>query len=261
VEILIAAGIDVGAKTTKAVIIDGDAILGRSSLVLTGFDQTEAAEHAFAEALEDAGLSKGDVGAIVATGAGAKAVPFAGKRISDIKAAGRGATHLVPSARTVIDVGAEEGRAIRCNESGTVIDFAVNEKCAAGAGAFMEAMSHALEVPLQEMGALSLKSQNAVSLNAQCVVFAESEVVSLIHVKTATEDILRAVHDAMASRIGSLAHRVGIEADVVLIGGLALNLGFSDSLKRALQVEVRIPGSPQFVSAVGAALEAAFGGK
>jgi benzoyl-CoA reductase subunit D len=261
VEILIAAGIDVGAKTTKAVIIDGDAILGRSSLVLTGFDQTEAAEQAFAEALEGAGLSKDDVEEIVATGAGAKAVPFAGKKISDVKAAGRGALHLAPSARTVIDVGAEEGRAIRCGEAGKVIDFALNEKCAAGAGAFMEAMSHTLEVPLEEMGALSLKSQNVVPLNAQCVVFAESEVVSLIHAKTPKEDILRAVHDAMASRIGSLVHRVGIEADVVLVGGLALNLGFSDSLKRALRAEVRIPKSPQFVSAVGAALEAASGGK
>ncbi|MEE8389429.1 MAG: acyl-CoA dehydratase activase [Anaerolineae bacterium] len=253
---MITAGIDVGAKTSKVIIMDDGRILGRSSLVLTGFDQQEAAETAFAEALAAAGLEQGDVERTAATGAGAKAVLFADSDVSDVKAAARGANHFVPTARTVIDVGAEEGRGIRCDEKGMVIDFAVNEKCAAGAGAFTEAMSHALEVPLEEMGALSLKSQNAVPMNAQCAVFAESEVVSLIHAKTPKPDIVRAVHDAIASRIGSMVRRAGIKQDVALIGGVARNIGFVDALKRGLEMDVIVPDEPDYVSAVGAALVA-----
>jgi benzoyl-CoA reductase subunit D len=259
IDTVVTAGIDVGAKTTKVIIIDGDAgqILGRSSLVLTGFDQQEAAEKALSEALEAAGLEQGATKRIVATGAGAKAVSFADETISDVKAAARGADHFLPTTRTVIDVGAEDGRGIRCDEGGKVIDFAVNEKCAAGAGAFTEAMSRALEVPLEEMGALSLESQQTVPMNAQCAVFAESEVVSLIHAKTPKPDIARAVHDAIASRVGSMVRRVGIKADVALIGGVARNIGFVDALKRGLEVEILVPQDPDYVGAVGAALVAA----
>jgi len=253
---VITAGIDVGAKTTKVVILNGDQIVGRSDLILTGFDQQEAAERALTQALVAAGLEQRAIERVVATGAGAKAVHYAHDTISDVKAAARGANRFVPSARTVLDVGAEEGRGIRCDARGGVIDFAVNEKCAAGAGAFTEAMSRALEVPLEEMGALSLKSRNAVPMNAQCAVFAESEVVSLIHAKTPKEDIVRAVHDAIASRIGSMVRRVGIEPDVILIGGVAHNAGFVDSLRRGLDIEIRVPQAPDYVSAVGAALVA-----
>ncbi|MFQ5857104.1 MAG: acyl-CoA dehydratase activase [Anaerolineae bacterium] len=254
---MITAGIDVGAKTTKVVIMNDGQVLGRSNPVLTGFDQQEAAEKAMAEALAAAGLEQGAIERTVATGAGAKAVPFANDAISDVKAAARGANFFFPSARTVIDVGAEEGRGIRCDEKGMVIDFAVNEKCAAGAGAFTEAMSRALEVPLEEMGGMSLKSQNAVPMNAQCAVFAESEVVSLIHAKTPKQDIVRAVHDAIASRIGSMVRRVGVERDAALIGGVAHNIGFVDALRRGLELEILVPEEPDYVSAVGAALVAA----
>ena len=169
----------------------------------------------------------------------------------------RGTIKRYPNARTVIDVGAEEGRAIRCNEQGKVLDFALNEKCAAGAGAFTEAMSRALEVETERLGAMSLESSNAVPMNAQCAVFAESEVVSLLHAKTPKEDIARAVHDAIASRIVSLARKVGFEPEVVLIGGVAHNIGFVDSLQRALECEVIVPDDPDYIGAYGAALAAA----
>lgn len=256
---MITAGVDIGAKTTKAIVMDSGRILGSSSLVLTGFDQQAAAEKALAEALAAASLEREAVERIVSTGAGAKAVPFVDDSISDVKATARGANYFFPTVRTVIDVGAEESRGIRCDGNGRVVDFAVNEKCAAGAGAFTEAMSRALEVPLEEMGALSLKSKNAVPMNAQCVVFAESEVVSLIHAKTPKEDIARAVHDAIASRVGSLVRRVGIEPDVVLVGGVAHNIGFVDALRRGLEVEILVPEEPDYVGAVGAALIAADG--
>jgi benzoyl-CoA reductase subunit D len=165
---------------------------------------------------------------------------------------------MFPEARMVIDVGAEEGRAIRCNESAKVVDFAINEKCAAGAGAFTEAMARALELPIEELGSLSLQSTQAIPMNAQCAVFAESEVVSMIHNNVSKPDMARAVHDAIASRIISMVRKVGYERPVVLIGGMAKNVGFVESLKRGLELDdLRIPDEPEFCSALGAALAAA----
>jgi len=209
--------------------------------------------------VDEAGITGDEVERVVATGAGRGYAPRSGKNVSEVASDARGVHKLYPAARTVIDVGAEEGRAIRCNEQGKVLDFALNEKCAAGAGAFTEAMSRALEVDIEALGALSLDSKNAIPMNAQCAVFAESEVVSLLHAKTAKEDIARAVHDAIASRIVSLARKVGFEPDVVLIGGLAHNVGFVDSLERALECEVLIPDDPEYIGAYGAALAAAEG--
>ena len=135
-----------------------------------------------------------------------------------------------------------------------MIDFVINEKCAAGAGTFVEAMARALEVKLEEMGLLSLKAERAVPMNAQCTIFAESEVVTLIHEKTSKEDIARAIHDAIADRITSMTRRLGIQRDVVLAGGVAKNIGFVNSLEKALGVKLLIPKEPEYVGALGAAL-------
>lgn len=249
------AGLDCGAKMTKVLLLkDGD-VLARSQTV-TGFDQREAIEKVMDEALKQANLSLEQLDGICATGSGRKVVPFQTKEVTEVGAAAKAAVFLYPSARTVVDVGAEEGRGIKCDEAGKVIDFAVNEKCAAGAGSFTEAMARALEVTLEDFGRISLQSKQAVPMNAQCAVFAESEVVSLVHAKTSKEDIARAVHDAIASRITSMLRRVGIEKEVVLIGGLALNPGFVDALKRDLEMEIHIPADPEFTGALGAAIAA-----
>lgn len=250
---MITAGIDMGAKTTKVVILNDKQIVAKS-LVLTGFEQQEAAEKALTQALAQAKLTRGDIAQMVATGAGRKAVPWVKENVTEVSADARAMAFLHPQVRTLIDVGAEEGRAIKCTPDGKVADFAVNEKCAAGAGTFVEAMARALELKLEEMGELSLKSTTAVPMNAQCTVFAESEVVSLIHAKTPKPDIVRAVHDAISSRITSMARRVGIEKDIALIGGVAHNAGFVDALKRGLEAEVLVPADPEFVGALGAAL-------
>ncbi|MGD2216080.1 MAG: acyl-CoA dehydratase activase [Gemmatimonadales bacterium] len=253
---MITAGIDMGSKTIKVVILRDAEIVGKS-IALAGFENTEAAETAFAAALDDAAIAMDDVERIVATGAGRSNAPYSQRRISEVASDAKAAIKLYPAARTVIDVGAEEGRAIRCTEEGKVLDFALNEKCAAGAGAFTEAMSRALEVELEALGQMSLNSTTAIPMNAQCAVFAESEVVSLLHAKVAKEDIARAVHDAIASRIVSLARKIGFQPDVVLIGGVAHNIGFVDSLQRALECEVVIPDHPEYIGAYGAALAAA----
>ncbi len=253
---MITAGIDAGAKTIKAVILRDGEVVART-IGLAGFDTKEAVKKVYGEALAAAGIKLEDVATLIATGAGRKEISEAADTVTEVGANARGAFELLPSARTVIDVGAEEGRTIRVDDAGRVQDFAVNEKCAAGAGAFTEAMARALEVPLEELGAFSLTSTQAVPMNAQCTVFAESEVVTLVHAKTPKADIARAVHDAIADRITSMARRVGINKDVALIGGVARNIGFVKSLEEDLDLELLIPKDPEFVGALGAALIAA----
>jgi benzoyl-CoA reductase subunit D len=250
---MITAGIDCGAKNTKTVILKGDEIIGRG-MVLTGFEQSQAVKDSLELALNDAGISQGDLDRVGGTGSGSKAISEADIRVNDIKAMSLAAVYFFPNAGTVVDVGAEEGRAAKCDEKGNVVDFVVNDKCAAGAGAFLEAMGRALETPLEELGPLALSTDNAIVMNAQCTIFAESEVVGLIHAKTEKKDISKAIHDAMASRIVSMIRRIGVNPDIVMIGGVAYNPGFVVALKRELGVDdILIPEMPEFGAALGAA--------
>ena len=253
---MITAGIDVGAKTIKAVICRDDSLVGRAK-VLAGLETRQSAEEALGAACEQAGIARDDIGRMVATGSGRKDITFANDMITEVGACALGALSLNSTTRTAIDVGAEQGRAIRFNKKGKVVDFAINEKCAAGSGAFAEAVARALEIPLGELGPLSLISRNEVPMNAQCAVFAESEVVSLVHSKTSKEDIARAVHDAIASRIISMVRKVGFEREVMLVGGMACNAGFVASMKRGLKMDdLIVPENPEYVGALGAAVSA-----
>lgn len=246
------AGVDVGAKFVKVILMDDGNVIAKSSK-LVGFEQKKSIDEAFQEALGKAGVKQEDIGYITATGSGRTAVHFKTDELTEVTAASKGATMLVPSARTVIDVGAEEGRAMHTDAEGKVLDFVINERCAAGAGSFTEAMARALEIEVEEIGPLSLDATEAVPMNAQCAVFAESEVVTLVHQKTSKENIARAIHDAIASRISSMARRLSIEQDIVLVGGMANNVGFVESLKRELNMDVTIPEDPEYVAALGAA--------
>ncbi len=257
---MITAGIDVGAKFAKIVILkDGNVLASDKALV--GFDVLKSATDLFEVLLKSSGVSRNDIKRVVATGMGRNAVHLkppinAEAVVSEVIADAAGAFHLVPAVKTVIDVGAEEGRGIKVDQ-GKVRDFVINERCAAGAGTFVEAMARALEVDVKEMGPLALKSTKAIPMNAQCCVFAESEVVTLIHSKVAKEDISKAIHDAIAGRIASMVLRVGVEKDVVLIGGVALNPGFLPPLEKELRTGIIVPDSPDFVGALGSALIAA----
>jgi benzoyl-CoA reductase subunit D len=258
---MITAGIDCGAKNTKTVIMKDGKIIGKGS-VPTGFEQAEAVRESLELALKEAGIAKEQIEHIGGTGSGAKAISGADVKVNDIKAISAAANHFFPNSRTVADVGAEEGRAAKFDEKGNVQDFAINEKCAAGAGAFIEAMGRALETPLTEMGTLALTSTNPIPMNAQCAIFAESEVVGLIHAKTERKDISRAIHDAMASRIVSMIRRIGVNPDIVMVGGVAFNPGFVEALRRELAVDkIYIPDQPEYAAATGAAAVAAKEGK
>ena len=253
---MISAGIDMGTQRVKVAILKDNQIISQSQ-TFSGFEPTKAAEQAFQEALQEANLNRTDIQHITATGAGVNMAPFSDSTISMMGADAKAGAYYFSSARTVIDVGAEDARAVKCDEKGVMLDFVVNARCAAGAGTFIEAMARALEVELEDMGSLSLKAERASPINASCVIFAESDVVSLIHKEEPKTEIARAIFDAMAERVSSMVHRLGLNPDVVLLGGVAKDVGFVASLKRTLGTDILIPEEPLYAGAVGAALVAA----
>ncbi len=254
---MITVGIDCGAGNTKTVILKDGEIIGKAN-VPTGFDREKAVWGSLEKALNAAGIKREDVDKTGGTGSGVDSVGMADVKVDEVTAMGKGAAYYFPGARTVVDVGAEEGRAARIDAHGNTQDFAVNEKCAAGAGVFIETMSRALDVPLEDMGPLALTSEKSVPMNAQCVVFAESEVVGLIHSGAEKQDISRAIHDAMAGRIVSTLRRIGVREDVVMIGGMGHNPGFVEAVRRELKLgRIHIPEEPEYTSSVGAAVTAA----
>ncbi|RLF09868.1 MAG: 2-hydroxyglutaryl-CoA dehydratase [Thermoprotei archaeon] len=247
-------GVDVGALTTKALVIDGSGRALGFKVIRTGANSREASLKAHDLLFSELGLSRDDVAYTVATGYGRAVVPYANESITEITCHARGAYHLIPTVRTVIDVGGQDSKVIRVGEGGRVLNFVMNEKCAAGTGRFLEVMAQALEVALEDMGRLSLQSRSRVSISSTCTVFAESEVVGLIAKGVAKEDIIAGIHEAMASRIYSMAMNVGVEDDVVMTGGVAKNQGFIKALEAKLGRRVLIPEEPQVVGALGAAL-------
>lgn len=250
---MITVGLDLGTQSVKTVVLSDGQVLARAK-AFCGFDTAKAAQDAVEQALKTAGITQTDVTGFTATGSSVELSPYPASTVSMMGADAKAATHLFPQARTIIDVGAEEARAVKCDERGVMVDFVVNERCAAGAGTFIEAMARALEVKMEDMGPLSLAAQRASSINASCVIFGESDVVSLIHKQESKPEIARAVYDAMADRISSMVHRLGVNPDVVLVGGVAKDAGFVASLKRKLGVEIQIPEFPEYTGALGAAL-------
>lgn len=252
---MLTAGIDLGTKTTRVIVLDDDNLLAQRAL-LTGWEPQHAGENALTAALADARCARDDLARIVATGAGRQAFALAPHNVTEVTAAARALAFWHPRVRTALDVGAEEARAFKIAANGRVLDFAVNEKCAAGAGVFIETMARTLEVTLDEMSALAQQATGAVTLNSPCTVFAESEVVSLIHAQTPRAEIARAVFASIAARVASLARRIGIEADVALVGGLARSVAFVAALQRELGMEILVPRDPEYIGALGAALVA-----
>ena len=251
---MITAGIDAGVQTIKTVILNNGRILSYS-ILMAEWDPLKSAEQSLNEAIEKAGISRDEVDRILATGIGRASLPFADVQSTEVTCDTKGVAWLLPSARTIIDIGAEESRVMKCDSNGKVLDFAKNDKCAAGVGTFVEAMARALEVKAEDMSDLALLSKNErTRLNGTCVVFAESEVVSLIHDNIPKADIALAVHAALVSKTVSLARRVGVENDVAIIGGVAKNACIIDCFKKSLDGVILTPETPQIVGALGAAL-------
>src|SRR5574342_34095 len=209
-----AAGVDVGSTQTKAVIIGEDQAIVSRSLVDTGANVTRAAEHAFQEALKAGDLREEEVEYVVGTGYGRYKVTFGNTQVTEISCHGRGAVHMFPATRTVLDMGGQDTKAIRVAASGEILDFCMNDKCAAGTGRFLGAAAVALEIPLGELGHVELRAYKAGKICTTCTVFAESEVVSWLGKGKKVEDILLGVHQSIASRSLGLMRRVGVEPEV-----------------------------------------------
>jgi len=254
--VVVSAGVDMGTQRVKVAIIKDKQVVGKAQ-EFVGFEPTKAAEKALEEALKAANISREEIEHTTATGAGVDMATFADSKVSMMGADAKAGVYFFKSARTIIDVGAEDARAVKCDEYGIMQDFIVNARCAAGAGTFIEAMARALEVELEDMGPLSLEAERASPINASCVIFAESDVVSLIHREEPKTEIARAIFDAMAERVSSMVKRLGVNPDVVLLGGVAKDVGFVTSLKRRLGIELLIPEEPIYAGAIGAALVAA----
>ncbi len=248
------AGIDVGSLSTDVVLLDARGRVGASAVVATGASTRKACAEAFGQALARAGAAESDVAFAVATGYGRESVASAGLKVTEITCHARGARHLFADARTVLDIGGQDSKVIRLSSDGKVIDFAMNDKCAAGTGRFLEVMARALEMDLEEMGPRSLLSRKPLSVSSMCTVFAESEVISLIAGGAAPEDIARGIHEAIADRVAALAERTGIRAPVVMTGGVAKNPGARKALEDRFGLALLVPEEPQTAGALGAAL-------
>lgn len=248
------AGVDVGSLTTKSVIVSNGTILGYS-LIPTGINTEENGLLALQKALESANLSRDDLKYIVATGYGRISAPYANKTVTEITCHAKGAHYLHPSTRTIIDMGGQDCKAIRLDKDGNVTDFAMNDKCAAGTGRFLEVMANVFKVKLDDLGPLALKAKEVVPMSSTCTVFAESETISLLARGEKPENIIKGIHHAIANRISGMFSRVGIENDVFFSGGVAKNVGMKAALEEVLKAKIVAPEyDPQLVGALGAAV-------
>lgn len=248
------AGVDVGSTQTKAVVIDGDgAIVGRS-LLDTGADVVRAAEDAFHRALEGTGLDPGEVGPVIGTGYGRYRVEFGDDQVTEIACHARGAAHMFPATRTVLDMGGQDTKAIRVVEGGEVTDFCMNDKCAAGTGRFLQSAAAALDLDLGDLGPTALGGTRPVKISNTCTVFAESEVLSWLARGKKMEDILLGVHRSIGRRSFGLLRRVGIEDEVTFTGGVSRNDAMVAVMEEYLETKLNVSETSHYMGALGAAL-------
>jgi predicted CoA-substrate-specific enzyme activase len=248
------AGIDMGAKSTKVIVIDNQKNVCGKSVIRTRPDFTAVAKEALGIALEQAGLKESELSYVATTGFGRYNVPFRDIQITDITCVGSGAVHLFPKTRSILDIGAQSTRAIRVSETGKVREFRTNDKCAAGAGGFIERAAKYLEITVEEVGELSLRSDQPQTISSVCAVLAESEIINHVSNGQTVENILYGVHLSLASRALALLKRAGLEDDVTFVGGVARQKGMVKALEETLKKKVNVSEEPEMVGALGAAL-------
>ncbi len=247
-------GIDSGSTSTNAVVINEKREIVSFAVLRTGAKSADSAERIRAEVLEQAGLTPEDIARTVSTGYGRVSIPFADRNVTEISCHARGAHFLNPDVRTILDIGGQDSKAIRINENGDVVDFVMNDKCAAGTGRFLEMMADTLEVGIEALGPLSLKSKENVEISSMCSVFAESEVISLIAQNKEPADIAHGIHRAIAGKAMSLLRKVGLEREFMMTGGVAKNPGMTAVLEEMLGAPLYLYEEPEIVGALGAAL-------
>ncbi len=251
---MIVAGCDVGSLTTKAVILNQKSILGQA-IISSTFRPEDSARQVMDTALAVSGLSMREVSFCVGTGYGRERIPFVGKAVSEIACHAKGAHWLMPSVRTVIDIGGQDCKATKLDAKGNVVKFFTNDKCAAGTGRFLEVMAKILGVSLDELGRLSNQAGEPLQLASTCTVWAQAEVIHHLNAKKSKADIASSINRAMAGRVAILARSVGIEKDVCMTGGVAKNMGVISALEKLLGISIRrLRQDPQIIGALGAAV-------
>jgi predicted CoA-substrate-specific enzyme activase len=247
------AGIDLGSTMTKVVIIDEDEKIRARVESHTGAEHRRLANKVMEEALKQAELPFAKIAYVVATGYGRINVPFADRQITELTCHARGVFSLFPSVRTALDIGGQDAKGLKIKE-GKLIDFVMNDKCAAGTGRFLEVIAKALDLKLEELGSISLKSANRVNISNTCTIFAQQEVIAHLSEGIPLEDIVAGLHEAIASRAVGMLRRLKIEPDVVFTGGVAKNSGVVKAVRENLGGEVLVPEDPLISGALGAAL-------
>jgi (R)-2-hydroxyacyl-CoA dehydratese activating ATPase len=245
------AGVDIGSTMTKVAIVGG----GKETSLIgpTGPEHRKLANRVMEEALAMAGIAFDDVTYVVATGYGRINVPFADRQITEITCHAKGLSSLIPSARTVVDIGGQDSKGIRI-ENGKVVDFVMNDKCAAGTGRFLEIIAEALGVSLSKMGELSLAAEQPSVIGNMCTVFAEQEVISQLAAGEPVPNLVAGIHQAIAGRIFALVNKLKIKPDIAITGGGAKNIGLVKALEARFGCAVLIPAEPLLTGALGAAL-------
>jgi len=251
---LLFTGIDIGSSSTKAVIMDEGNIVAYS-LIPTGAHSATAASRVMELVLEKTGRSMSDIARIVSTGYGRVNVPFAHKNITEISCHARGVNWFFPGVRTVLDMGGQDCKAIKCDEAGRVVNFALNDKCAAGTGRYLERLSKYTGIPLGEIGPRSLQTVNGpVAVDSFCAVYAENDVLLRIREGYQINDILAGAVDAIVERIVTIIQRIGAAQELSISGGIAKNTGIVSRVEKRLGMSALIAEEPQIIGAVGAAL-------
>jgi predicted CoA-substrate-specific enzyme activase len=247
-------GIDIGARSTRAVVLGGHGAVTSRACVPSGAFFAQAAEQACAAALGQLDLDRSDVAYLTSTGYGRTLVPFRDLQVTEMTCHSVGARALFPLTRTVLDVGAQNTRVISVSPEGRVARFKVNDKCAAGAGRFLERVAGAMEVPLEELGPLALRSSDPKTISSVCAVLAESEVINLVSQDFRTEDILLGAHHSIVDRIMTLVRQAGLEPEVTLTGGMVHNPAMVRVLAERIGLPINVSPEAEYAGALGAAL-------
>jgi len=250
----ISIGIDIGSTSSEIAVLDEEKKIILLEKTLTGGNVKQTGDSLFTHALEAAKLEQDQVFAVITTGYGRKILDFATDHKTEISCYARGAFFLRPGARTIIDIGGQDSKVIALEDNGKIKDFTMNDKCAAGTGKFLEMISQRFDIPIDQMGPLSLKSAKDVQISSICAVFAESEAISLISSGEKVEDVFNGAHIALCERTAGMVERVGLNDDVLFCGGVAHNIGMVDQLQKALGKPLFIPEQVEYVGAIGAAL-------
>ena len=246
-------GIDIGSASSKAIILRDGAEITASAVIQAGTG-TSGPSRVMDELFKNIDLRPQDMDFTVATGYGRFSVENADKQISEITCHAKGIYYLIPEARTIIDIGGQDAKAIQLDEKGNIQKFFMNDKCAAGTGRFLDVMARVLEIPLKEMGEAHFKADKWASVSSTCTVFAESEVISQLSKGVSKENIVAGVHQSIASKACSLVYRVGVKDKVVMCGGVAQDKGVVDAIEKELQQAITVAPNPQITGALGAAL-------